>query len=465
MLGSLAEEFKGCVFGDKRLARRVVNLAESVSEHPEFSINAACGSFAASKAAYRFLQNQKVSPSQIMKGHLQNTENRIAACQPRVLIIQDTTDLIYTQFPSIQNLGIKLRSKEGFKNDVCGLMLHTSFAVSAEGIPLGVLKQTMFTFDEIKEKRGQEETCVRGINKNLPIEQKASYRWIDHLTEANERVGSSGSDIVHVADRECDIYEFLQAASDQKSNFVVRSSSNRRTHEGSVRSSSTIDKKLAEAPNLGAIVLKLDGNEITCRIRAITTQLRPPQRSEQAKSMDLRPLSVGVVEVKQENCETEPVHWRLLTNLPVGTFEEALDVASIYKQRWSIECFHRILKSGFGIEEARLGYRQRLENLTSLLSIVSWHIFWLYQFGRKMPAMEASKVFDPITIKVLKASARKLKVTIGSALSIGQAVLIIARLGGFLGRRGDGAPGMISIWRGWRCLHERIEFMEALTCG
>jgi len=100
-----------------------------------------------------------------------------------------------------------------------------------------------------------------------------------------------------------------------------------------------------------------------------------------------------------------------------------------------------------------------------MLSIVSWHIFCLYQFGRKTPSIEASRVFDKITIKVLKTSAKKLKINTGPILSIGKAVLIIARLGGFLGRRGDGEPGMISIWRGWRCLHERIEFMEALTCG
>lgn len=465
MLSLLADEFKDCMFGDKRLARRVVNLANSISENPETSINAACGSFAASKAAYRFLQNQKVNPVQIMRGHLQKTKDRIADCPSRVLLIQDTTDLIYTQFPSIQNLGIKMRSKDGYKNDVCGLMLHTTFAVSAEGIPLGILKQTSFTYDEIKEKRGQEETCVRGINKNLPIEQKASYRWIDHLTETNERVGSATSGIVHVADRECDIYEFLQAASEQKSRFVIRSSSNRRTYEGRVRDSSTIDEKVAAAPDLGTFTIKSDGKEITCRIRAINTELRPPQRSKEAKSMDLRPLSVGVVDVKQENCEQDPVHWRLLTNLPVNDWEKALEVAHIYKQRWSIECFHRILKSGFGVEDARLGNRQRLENLTSLLSIVSWHIFWLYQFGRKTPSLDARKIFDSVTITILKISAKKLNIRVDQVLSIEKAILIIAKLGGFLGRRSDGKPGMKSIWRGWRNLHERIEFMEALTCG
>lgn len=465
MLGSLADEFDGCEFGDKRLLRRVVSLAESISENPEASINAACGSFAASKAAYRFLQNQKVTPGQIIKGHLQKARDRLGNCPSRVLIIQDTTDLIYTQFPSIQNLGVKLRSREGYGSDVCGLMVHSSFAVSGEGVPLGILKQTTFTYDEIREKRGQNEVCVRGINKDMPIEQKASYRWIEHMTAVNQTIQPCGPEIVHVADRECDIYEFLQAAFDQKSSFVVRSSFNRRTHEGKVRDSSTIDEKLEELPELGKIKIKSNGKEIMCRVKAITTQLRPPQRSGKARSMELKPLDVGVVDVKQENCESEPVHWRLLTNLPCTNFEAALDIVNIYKQRWSIECFHRILKSGFGIEEARLLNRQRIENLTSVLSIISWHIYWLYQFGRKVPLMDASSIFDSVTIAVIKTSAKKLKIAVGNTLSMGDAVLVIARLGGFLGRRGDGEPGMLSIWRGWRCLHERIEFMEALTCG
>jgi hypothetical protein len=96
---------------------------------------------------------------------------------------------------------------------------------------------------------------------------------------------------------------------------------------------------------------------------------------------------------------------------------------------------------------------------------VSWHIFWLFQFGRKIPNLEASKVFTPLAIEVLTVSAKKLRIKTTVPLSIGNAIGISARLGGFLGRKGDGDPGMISIWRGWRNLQERIEFMEALTCG
>ena len=186
MSGMLADEFTSCSLSDQRLTKRLINLVESISENPELSINAACGSFAASKAAYRFLQNPNVTPAAIMGSHTLKTKERCAEKAGRILLVQDTTDLIYTQYTSIQDLGVKMRSKEGFDNDVRGLMLHTSFALSAEGVPLGILKQTTFTYDQIKSKRGQTETCVRGINKTIPIEEKASYRWIEHLKEPNQ---------------------------------------------------------------------------------------------------------------------------------------------------------------------------------------------------------------------------------------------------------------------------------------
>lgn len=462
----LSSEFKSCDFGDKRLTDRVISLATSISENPECSINAASGSFAASKAAYRFFQNEKVNPATILSKHGENTLERAKSCHSRVLVVQDTTDLIYTQFPSIQDLGQRLKAREGYKVGVSGLLLHSSFVVSAEGVPLGVLKQTFYTYDEVRERRGQSAVNVAGLNKKIPIEQKVSHRWIHHLSETSRVLADTSSQVVHVADREADIYEFLQAACDHDCHYVVRSSWNRRTHEGSsFHAASTIEEKLANVSAEGKITLVIEREPVDFCIKKVNILLKPPQRSSEAKSMDLVPLRVGVVDIQQVDCAADAIHWRLLTNLPIESIDEVVEVISIYKQRWSIECFHRILKSGFGVEKARLANRKRIERLASLLSVVSWHIFWLFQFGRKMPNLEASKVFSPLAVEVLKVSAKKLKIKTSSLLSIGNAVGIIAQLGGFLGRKGDGEPGMMTIWRGWRNLHERIEFMEALTCG
>src|SRR3989338_4008129 len=211
MRNSLADELSNCKFGDKRLTSRVISLCTSISENPELSINSACGSFEQSKAAYRFLDNDKVNTSNILSAHVQKTCDRIAASSGDIIVIQDTTDLIYTQFPSISDLGERIKSA-GYGSSVKGILLHTSLAVDPAGVPLGVLKQTFFTYDEgqVRKRRSQTERNVVGITKQLPIEQKSSFRWIDHFHQTEKITQELKRRIIHVADREADIYELIQ---------------------------------------------------------------------------------------------------------------------------------------------------------------------------------------------------------------------------------------------------------------
>ena len=460
----IGDELSGCDFGDTRLTARLIKVAAAISDHPETSINAACGSFADSKGAYRLLQNDKVRPEKILRSHQTNCWERAVKDGRPILAIQDTTDLIYTKFPSIKGLGERLRATKNFENGVTGLMLHSTLAVSLDGVPLGLMKQTYFTFDEIRAKRNQVDKNQQGSNKNIPITEKASHRWLEHLQSVQELAVEKCVPVIHVADRECDIYEFLQIATNSASNFVVRSSSNRLTQgKGRETDTPTLGALVQSAPVMSNIIFTIEGENIECEVKRVTTVLRPPQRSVAAKNADLNPIQVSVVDVRQTNCDKDPIHWRLLTNLTCNGIDDCLKVVKIYGHRWAIECFHRILKSGFHVEEARLANRQRIENFATLLSIIAWHIFWLYKFGRSAPGTFAASIIDKDGIKVLTISAKKLKIKVSSKMTLGEALLIIARMGGFLGRKGDGNPGMQSIWKGWRCLAERMDFLDAMT--
>jgi len=165
---------------------------------------------------------------------------------------------------------------------------------------------------------------------------------MEHLKESNQLCSDFKSQIVHVVDRECDIYEFQQAAVDEKSKFVFRSSANRRTHEGRAIDSSTLGDKLAVSPDLGTIIINKDGKLHALHVRSMSTCLRPPQRSSDAKSLPLSALSVCFVEVREVGSNEDPIHWRLITNLPVKNYDDACEIIGIYRQRWNIECFHRI---------------------------------------------------------------------------------------------------------------------------
>lgn len=461
---SVADEFDTCDFNDKRLKKRLITLASTFSENPELSIHAACGSAVESKAAYRFFENKKITPDKILSSHINKTAQRANELSEDVLIIHDTTDLIYTQFPSTKGLGERFKLK-GYSQGVQGVFLHNTIAVSRSGVPLGLLKQTYYTHEDFRATRASDDVNKRGANKTLPFEEKESFRWVDHFNKTDAFCKPSNR-FIHVADRECDIYEFLQNVDTSKSHFVIRSSLNRRTHEGpKTRDTSTIQGHLDSAKTIGTIGIKKDREEIECNVKITTVLLRPPQRLPSAKSKELHPIEVNIVEVKSKDGSSRELNWKLLTNLNCKNLEEAIEVIEIYKQRWSIECFHRILKSGFGIEKARLNERSKIENLSSILSIVSWHVFWLYHFGRKFPKVAAKEIFEKDAIKVLKISAKKLKVPINGNLNAKKAIFILARLGGFAGRKSDGEPGMIVIWRGWKKLHERIAFMEELTYG
>lgn len=461
---AIEDEFETCRFTDLRLRKRAKKLSESIVNNPTLSIHAACGSVTDSKAAYRFFQNDKVTPSAILSGHIDRVTGRIADYD-HVLVIHDTTDLVYTPFPSIEGLGERLKA-EGYVTGVKGLLLHNSLATSESGVPLGLLKQSYFTHDDFRVLRKQKEINVAGSNKKQPIERKESFRWIDHLRSTDKLVRETGSQAIHVADRECDIYEFLQAAEEIDTHFVVRSKANRRTQEGPAKKdTSTIQIHLEKTKPLAEVRVRKDNKVYKCDIRSTTVVLAEPQRHPAASSNVLTPQEINVVEVRSKSRTGEGPHWRLLTNLEIDSCEDVLRVIEIYRSRWSIECFHRVLKSGFGVEKSRLGTRNRLENMASVMSVVAWYIFWLYNFGRTIPNAAAEAIFSEDAIQVLKISAKKLKVPLKGKLTIKKAIFILARLGGFAGRKSDGDPGMISIWRGWNKLRERMEFMEELTYG
>jgi hypothetical protein len=460
---AIANEFDRCEFGDSRLTNRVKIMSTAIAENPQMSLHAACGSAAESKAAYRFLQNDGVSSETILRGHVEQTLDRMASYNQEILIVHDTTDLVYTQFPSIPDIG-ELHKADDYEAGVRALRLHSSLAVTDRGIPLGILKQTFFIHEDYRKDRDPDTKNVKGSSKKLPIEQKQSYRWLDHFLATNKMLDGLDVKAIHVADRECDIFEFIQVVQANDGQYVIRSSSDRRTQEGDLaKDTSTIQKRLDLSKAIAEIVVMKDGKSIVCELRSITVELKAPQRQLSAASQALENLEVNVVEVKSKS--GPKLHWRLLTNLGIDGAMEAIKVVEIYKKRWSIECFHRVLKSGFGVEKSRLGNRFRLENLASILSIVSWHLFWLYNFGRSLPNEAAETIFSKESIHVLKVSAKKLKVTTRGKLTVKKCIFILARLGGFAGRKGDGEPGMQSIWRGWRNLMERLSFLEELTCG
>ncbi len=203
-------EFQGLDLGDERLNRRLLVLAEAFSAQPEAPINQASGDWYATKAAYAFFANPKALPAELLAPHQERTLERMHA-HPLVLLVQDTTFLNYTHHPATEGL-------EPIGGGQRGLVLHSTLAFTPQGLLLGVLAQQMWA--------RPEATPAITMHKYRPIAQKESQKW---LTAMCETVSMTPSEIrlVTIADREADIFEFLDQATELDAEYVIRAAQDR----------------------------------------------------------------------------------------------------------------------------------------------------------------------------------------------------------------------------------------------
>jgi hypothetical protein len=456
--GWAEQEFGKIELGDKRRKSRLIKVVEDFSARPQLTINHASKDWAATKAAYRLIANEDVKESDILQVHIRQTQRRIA-CEEVILAIQDTTYLNYDKHDACRGLGYI--GTEMLK----GIALHHTLAVTPQNLPLGLLTQEKTTRLEIK-RLNQEQ------RKGLSIEEKESFRWVKALRQTVERT-IAAKQVVTVCDREGDIYEFLQEAEDLQTGYLVRSSSPRLIMDEDNR---TILDAVNAADIAGHLEVKVPpshgnkGRTAICMVKVATVTLKPPPRIGKNHSIKLRPLRAYVVLVCEEQKPTgeEPLCWVLLTNVAVNNLDDAVQRISWYKTRWQIEVYHKILKSGCAVEECRLETIERLCLYLTLFGVIAWRIFWFTHIKRTNPKAPANTILAKIELVVLSMfAAGKNKQPI-DIVTVGHAVIELAKLGGFLARRGDGHPGPTVVWRGFQRLSDATDFYEIMKsqkCG
>jgi len=164
----------------------------------------------------------------------------------------------------------------------------------------------------------------------------------------------------------------------------------------------------------------------------------------------------------------EPINWKLFTNMKISTLAEAIKYIEYYTRRWLIERFHYVLKSGCKVEEAQLKTVQGLFNLESLYSVIAMEILYLTYLARTNPDASCDQILDESEWKVLYCVVNETKIPAESPPTILQAVVLLAKMGGFLARKSDGFPGVKVLWAGiskYRTIISAIPFIPDLTCG
>jgi hypothetical protein len=433
----VSEEMKTLKLADERLTKRAKHMLASLSEQPAKSIPEASENWAATKGAYRFLENERVNESEIRGAHYRATQAR-ASGQARILAIQDTTDLDYSGKQVAEQLG-------PLSNQYTrGLRMHSVLAASVAGVPLGLVDQ--FTWNRDAETQGKAKD-----RRKKDTQDKESQRWLDGV-HAAEKFLPPEVEIVHIADREGDIYDLLAVERQARSQLLIRMSHNRRVeHE-----TRYLWEAIRQAPLAGEITVEVTPQahrearlaRLTVRFQTLT--VRPPHK-QAGVGVDLQFI---LVEENDPPPGADPIVWLLATTLPVNSLAEALVCIDYYRLRWLIERYHYVLKSGCGIEELYLQTPERLLRALAIYAIVAWRVLWLTYEARQSPEQPCTVILQTHEWQALYCTIHKTPLPPDTPPTLSQAVLWIARLGGFLARKGDGFPGPKTIWQGLRRLDD-----------
>jgi hypothetical protein len=260
-----------------------------------------------------------------------------------------------------------------------------------------------------------------------------------------------------VCDREADIYEMFVLAEAQSAHLLVRASTDRSVADTEI---SHLWAKVEHQAVVGHLTVQIAKNQnqearqATVSVRFTEVTLKPPWRPHQQK---LPPVTLNAILVREENPADdvdEPIEWLLLTTLSVTNFDDAVQIVTWYCCRWQIEVYHKVIKSGCTVEDCRLETAERLQNYIALMSIIAWRLHWLTYVNRIHPDWPCTTVLTATEWQALYMRIHKTALLPQTPPTVRQAVRWIAQLGGFLGRKREGEPGVTVIWRGWQRLQD-----------
>jgi len=453
------DELQDLKMSDDRLKNRILKICSSFLNNPNQTIPKACGSWKDTKAAYRLFDNPKVVAAEILHEHRSRTFKR-AHEYTEVLAIEDTS---YIQYPGHRNSKKSLSDLHGRTDyKIPGFLLHTTLLTTISGTPLGVVDQQV-----IERIVGQGDPELR------KIDNRESIRWLDSL-ESIFSCRPSGLKVTIVADREADFYRKLSWADQLGFDYVIRSRHDRRmavTNKGSLIDKNTkvylsdilAQTKISLKQSIEIFDKKTGKNRIA-NFSIRWTKISFPEKTNHLRNKKSgRHMLLECYVVDCSESKKNGLNWRLLTNSSIENSVDALRVIDIYRRRWLIEEFFKTLKSGCLIEDLRFETIERLERCLAIYSIVSWKILMLTKIGRESPDISSEVVFNESEWKILQLSVNK-SVT-SSAPRIADAIGMLGQLGGHLGRKHDGPPGIKTIWRGWQELRIRHDMYLKLNCG
>ena len=438
-------QFGDCDLGDRRRTKRLVTMAARVADNPAGSFPEQFEAWGDVKAAYRLFDAEAVTFQAILSPHWEQTR---ASGPGRFLVLADTTEIDFGIKREIDGLG---PTGNGGGH---GFLLHSALVVRAESEEVvGLAGGTI----HYRQPAPARENTAQRLKRD-----RESQVWgevIDQVGRAPE-----GTQWVHVLDRGADNFEVFCHLHHQQADWVVRAAQLQRHVLTPTGQLLPLKEYLRTLPLAGSYELNLRARPgqaaRTARLEVRYGALQMPEPTHKSPYLkQVRPgaIAMNVVWVREVDPPpgVEPIEWVLYTSLPVETFDDAWMVIEYYEKRWLIEELHKAAKTGCRIEDRQLKTAPRLEAMVGLMFVVAVRLLQLKSVARTDPDRPARTVVPPLWIEMLQA-LRKLPGVRTADLTTREFYRGLAKLGGFLGRKHDGEPGWITIWRGWEKLNTML---------
>ena len=423
-------------FGDARLTERLEKMLEDFANNPSASIPEACGSLAAAKAAYRFFSNDAVEAKKIRNGYCKATIEKMVEQGENVTFLfkADATNIVFSSHKKLAGIGV-LRNQ-----NARGLNLHTTLVSTENEVTLGIVDQYCWS-------RKPEDYGKRAERSKKPIEEKESFRWIESFRASQKSLPSNAKGIF-IADRGADIYELFLEPRNQNMHILIRALHNRALTDSSEKMFQDLEK--TDCVGTVKVLINRSG-ERKERTAELEIRYKKISINSPINKPGLSPISITLISATEKlgaEKVQDPIYWKLLTTLPIDSLDKAIYAITTYSKRWLIERYHYVLKQGCQVEELQLEEAERIDKAIAVYTIVACRIMHLTYLARTSPEAPCTNVFDDDEWRALYCYANKTSEEPNEPMSLHQAVIMLAKIGGFLGRKRDGYPGVKVIWRG-----------------
>lgn len=434
--------------GDRRRTRRLVHSTAKIAEHPEKAFTQMLN-WNELRGFYGLCNQERATLEALQGPHWEQTRQAMGQ-HKLVLIVHDTSELDYTGHPALRGVG-----PIGDGNGT-GFLQHNSLAVVPKPRQvLGLAYQQLrtrkpvpreSTFRRRKRKR-ESELWLNGIRASGPVPEGCC--WVD------------------VCDRGCDFYEAMLASVESGHDYLIRVCQDR-----SVFASAELDQQVHLVDYVRTLAgVGRDRVHIparrgrparTAEVCLAATPVWVPAPAGIPKRRSQPVLQAYVIRIWEPHPPAgieEPLEWILLCSLPTRTFEEIKERRDWYCCRWLVEVFHDIEKNGCSEEDRRFETAERMEACLAVLSVVAVRVFQLRCALENIPEEPAQQVATQTEIQLVRRFIRHQ----GRRFTVREFVRGVAKLGGFLGRKTDGQPGVRALWRGYQRLQDMVQGVQLHT--